>query len=91
MPDPIRRRVVAHGRVQGVFFRDSVQERASSEGVAGWVTNRDDGAVEAVFEGEEASVDQMVDFMRSGPQSADVQDVDVTEEEPEGLSGLSVR
>lgn len=91
MPDSIRRRVVAHGRVQGVFFRDSVQERASAEGVAGWVTNREDGAVEAVFEGDRASVDQLIDFMRSGPQSADVQDVEVSDEEPEGRSGFSVR
>ena len=49
--DPIRRRVVVHGRVQGVFFRDTVRRRASERGVAGWVRNRPDGAVEAVFEG----------------------------------------
>ncbi len=91
MADPIRRRVMAHGRVQGVFFRDSVQERASSEGVAGWVTNRDDGAVEAVFEGDADEVWKLVDFTRSGPQSAEVSKVDVTDEEPEGLSGFDVR
>ncbi len=91
MPDSIRRRVVAHGRVQGVFFRDSVQEQASSEGVAGWVTNRDDGAVEAVFEGDPDAVDDLVAFMRSGPSSADVEDLEVGEEEPEGLSEFEVR
>ena len=91
MPDPIRRRALAHGRVQGVFFRDSVQERASSVGVSGWVTNRDDGAVEAVFEGDGDVVEQLVEFMRSGPQSADVEDLEVSEEEPEGLSGFDVR
>jgi len=91
MPDPLRRRVVVHGRVQGVFFRDSVQERASSDGVAGWVTNRDDGAVEAVFEGDPQAVEGLVAFMRSGPSSADVEDVDVGEEKPEGLSRFDVR
>ncbi len=45
MSDAVRCRVVAHGRVQGVFFRDSVRERALSRGVAGWVRNREDGAV----------------------------------------------
>jgi len=91
VPDPIRRRAVAHGRVQGVFFRDSVQEQAGSEGVAGWVTNRDDGAVEAAFEGDPEAVEALVSFMRSGPTSADVEDVEVDEEEPEGLTGFSVR
>ncbi len=91
MPESTRRRVVAHGRVQGVFFRDSVQERASSEGVAGWVTNRDDGAVEAVFEGDPEAVDALVAFMGSGPESAQVQDVEVTDEAPEGLDRFSVR
>ncbi len=82
---------MAHGRVQGVFFRDSVQERARSQGVAGWVTNREDGAVEAVFEGDADEVWKLVDFTRSGPQSAEVSKVDVTDEEPEGLSGFDVR
>lgn len=90
MPEAIRRRVVAHGRVQGVFFRDSVHERASAEGVAGWVTNRGDGAVEALFEGDPEAVEGLVAFMRSGPESAQVQDLEVTEEEPEGLDRFSV-
>jgi acylphosphatase len=83
--------VVVHGRVQGVFFRDSTRERASSRGVAGWVSNRSDGAVEAVFEGEPDAVDSLVRFMREGPRGADVSDVEVTDEEPEGLSGFEVR
>ena len=86
-----RRRVVAHGRVQGVFFRDSTQSRAQSRGVAGWVTNRPDGAVEAVFEGEPDAVDSMIRFVREGPARADVTDVEVIDEEPEGLSGFEVR
>lgn len=87
----IRRRVVAHGRVQGVFFRDSTRTEAREAGVAGWVTNRSDGAVEAVFEGDEAAVNRMVEFTRSGPGHAAVEDLEVHEEEPEGLSAFEVR
>lgn len=86
-----RRRVVVSGRVQGVFFRDSTKERARGEGVAGWVRNREDETVEAVFEGDDAAVQRMVEFCRSGPDRADVHEVDVTEEEPERLSGFEVR
>ena len=87
----IRRRVVVRGEVQGVFFRDSARREASSRGVAGWVANRDDGAVEAVFEGAEDAVAELVEWCRSGPSRADVRDVEVVEEEPEGLDGFTVR
>jgi acylphosphatase len=87
----IRRRVVVHGRVQGVFFRDSTRRRAQQHGVAGWVSNRWDGAVEAVFEGEPDAVERLVRFMREGPRGAEVERVDVAEENPEGLRGFSVR
>ncbi len=87
----IRRRVVVRGDVQGVFFRDSTSEEAERTGVAGWVANRDDGSVEAVFEGSAEAVEAMIDFSREGPSSADVRDVDVSDEEPEGLSGFSAR
>ena len=87
----IRRRVVAHGRVQGVFFRDSTQKEAQSTGVAGWVTNRPDGAVEAVFEGDEAAVQRMVEFVKSGPGRADIQDLEVHDEQPDGIEGFEVR
>ena len=87
----IRRRVVAHGRVQGVFFRDSVRRRAESTGVAGWVTNRDDGSVEAVFEGEPESVDSMVSYCRSGPGRAEVSELEVSEEPPENEAGFQIR
>jgi acylphosphatase len=86
-----RRRVVVRGHVQGVNFRNSVQRRAESRGVAGWVCNRSDGAVEAVFEGDRDAVDALVDFARSGPPPADVADLDVEEEQPEGLSGFQIR
>jgi acylphosphatase len=55
------------------------------------VTNRSDGAVEAVFEGDDDAVDRMVSFVRRGPGHADVDDIEVHEEEPEGLSGFQVR
>ena len=87
----VRKRVVVRGRVQGVFFRDAAQRRASSRGVAGWVTNRSDGAVEAVFEGDPDAVDSLVEFMRKGPRSAEVSDVEVSDEDPEGLSSFDVR
>jgi acylphosphatase len=86
----IRRRVKAHGRVQGVFFRDSTREEAERLGIAGWVRNKGDGTVEAVFEGAPDMVDAMVWFVRDGPGSADVQRVEVDEEEPESLRGFKV-
>jgi acylphosphatase len=87
----IRRRVIVRGLVQGVFFRDSTRRLAQRHGVAGWVANRADGAVEAVFEGEADAVERLVAFSREGPRGAQVQSIDVSEEEPEGLSGFSVR
>ena len=87
----MRKRVVAHGRVQGVFFRDSTRQRAHAAGVAGWVENRPDGTVEAVFEGEPDAVDTLVRWMREGPRGAEVERIDVDEEDPEGLSGFDVR
>jgi acylphosphatase len=92
MPDSVRRRVVVRGEVQGVFFRDSTRRAAIQRGVAGWVRNRDDGAVEAVFEGEPDAVRSMVEWCRSGPSRADVADMEVSlEEEPDGLDGFEVR
>jgi acylphosphatase len=87
----IRRRVVAQGRVQGVFFRDSCRREASAYGVSGWVANREDGAVEAVFEGEPAAVRALVDWTRQGPLRARVIKLEVIEEEPRGELGFSVR
>lgn len=87
----IRRRVVVHGQVQGVFFRDSIRRRAQQLGVAGWVANRADGAVEAVFEGDQEAVERLVEFCREGPRGAQVERVQVTQEEPEGLSDFKVR
>ena len=87
----VRKHVVVHGRVQGVFFRDSTERRASELGVSGWVRNCSDGSVEAVFEGPADAVEQAVSFVREGPGRADVESVDVTDEDPEGLDGFQVR
>jgi acylphosphatase len=63
---------------------------AQSRGVAGWVRNRPDGAVEAVFEGEPDAVERMVAFVREGPRGATVERVDAVDEEPEGLDGFRI-
>ncbi len=91
MSDTVRRRVVVHGYVQGVFFRDSTRRRAADLGVAGWVSNRSDGTVEAVFEGKPDAVSVMVDWSRRGPRGADVERVEEREESPEGLTAFEVR
>ncbi len=83
--------MVVHGSVQGVFFRDSCRREAESRGVAGWVSNRRDGAVEAVFEGDPDAVGALVDWCARGPRGADVESVDDRSEEPEGLSGFRIR
>jgi len=82
---------VIRGRVQGVFFRDSLRWRAERDGVTGWAQNTPEGTVEAVFEGEPAAVERLISFAGSGPRDARVDGVEVTEEEPEGLSGFSIR
>jgi acylphosphatase len=71
----VRKRVRAHGRVQGVFFRDTLRRAAEREGVAGWAVNRSDGTVEAVLEGAEEAVGRL----------------DVADEEPVGLAGFEIR
>jgi acylphosphatase len=88
--DVVRRRVVVDGRVQGVWFRESCRQEAERLGVAGWVTNRGDGRVEAVFEGAPPSVELLVAWCHRGPRRADVVDVEVHTEEPEGLRSFRV-
>ena len=86
-----RRRVVVHGRVQGVYFRGSTQERAREVGVNGWVRNRPDGTVEAVFEGSAEQVTKMLDYCREGPSWARVERVEEFDETPEDLRGFGIR
>jgi acylphosphatase len=90
MAETVRVRVVVHGLVQGVFFRDTTRRRAEQRGVSGWVRNRADGSLEAVFEGSGEEVESLVDFCRAGPRGARVERVERFDEAPEGLTGFSV-
>jgi acylphosphatase len=85
-----RVRATVRGRVQGVFFRAEARARAESLGVSGWVRNASDGTVEAVFEGDPERVDSMVEWCRRGPSGALVDEVEVTEEEPQAERGFRV-
>jgi acylphosphatase len=87
----IRRHVVVHGRVQGVYFRETVRRGAEARGVRGWVRNMPDGTVEAVFEGADAGIEALLRLCRQGPRGARVDRLDVVEEEPEGLAGFVIR
>ena len=80
----IRAHVVVSGMVQGVFFRSYAREMAESLDITGWILNRWDGNVEAVFEGDKPSVEKMVDWCRKGPPSARVEDVEVSLEDYKG-------
>ena len=86
----VRRRVIVHGQVQGVFFRDTTRRMARSRGLGGWVRNTPEGPVEAVFEGDRDAVESMVRWSREGPRGATVERVVVTEEEPEGLTEFRI-
>ena len=77
--------------MQGVSFRMLTRDRARSRGVAGWVRNRPDGAVEAIFEGDEESVRSLVDWCERGPPGAAVESVDVDWEPPRGERGFTIR
>jgi acylphosphatase len=86
----VRKRVVVHGRVQGVFFRDATRRLAERHGVAGSVRNTTDGTVEAVFEGPTNLVDELLAFCKQGPRGAAVERVEVYDESPEGVRGFRV-
>ena len=88
--EPIRRRVVISGRVQGVGFRWSCRRMAERQGVSGWCRNLADGRVEACFEGPAAAVEEAVAWCRAGPPSAIVTSVDITPELPHGEHGFTL-
>ena len=79
MSDKATRRLVIRGRVQGVFFRESMRQEAARLGVTGWVCNRRDGTVEAVVQGAPAAVEAITAWARRGPPDADVSGVEVGE------------
>lgn len=91
MSDRTRAHVYVSGRVQGVYYRATTRDTAQETGVDGWVRNLDDGRVEAVFEGPEGAVEEMVAWCETGSRAASVDAVDATYEEPEGLDGFEVR
>jgi acylphosphatase len=74
----IRARILVSGKVQGVYYRQTTKEVAQRNGLTGWVRNLADGRVEAVFEGDESSVNKTIEWCRSGPPNARVQVVDVS-------------
>ena len=86
-----RKHITVYGFVQGAGFRFAVERAARTRRVAGWVRNRPDGTVEAVFEGDPDDVEAVVDFCRRGPRGSDVERVDVVAESPEGLAGFRVQ
>jgi acylphosphatase len=85
-----RRHVIVHGFVQGVGFRFAIERAARSRRVAGWVRNRPDGTVEAVFEGDGEDVEALVELCRRGPRGAEVERVEVEAGSAEGLAGFRV-
>ena len=70
-------RVIVSGRVQGVGFRYWVERQAAIRGLSGWVRNRRDGSVEALFSGEATVVDAMAEACRAGPRMAMVENVTI--------------
>ena len=88
---PLARRVRVTGRVQGVWFRAWTHEQANELGIAGWVRNCDDGAVEAHIEGAADPVDRLIEKMRSGPPAARVDNLQLEDVAPEGLTTFVVR
>lgn len=80
----VRAHLLVSGRVQGVFFRANTKEKARDLEVTGWVKNRDDGKVEAVFEGDKGNVNKMIDFCKKGSPAAEVSDVEVNWEDYKG-------
>ena len=86
-----RVRVVISGRVQGVWFRGWTEEQARRRRLDGWVRNRRDGRVEALFQGDDAKVDEMVELCRRGPPFAQVHEVESFQEEENAGPGFLVR
>jgi acylphosphatase len=92
MQQSIRRaHVIVRGRIQGVGYRYSTRSRAASLGVDGWVRNRADGNVEAVFEGTAERVELLLRWCRQGPSAAYVDEIEVDWQEPTGEQGFAIR
>ncbi|ARS88520.1 acylphosphatase [Natrarchaeobaculum aegyptiacum] len=90
MADRTRAHVFVSGKVQGVYYRATTRDTAREAGVDGWVKNLADGRVEAVFEGPEDAVESMVEWCHEGSPAADVDDVEVEFEDPQGEDGFEI-
>ncbi|MDY6778948.1 MAG: acylphosphatase [Halobacteria archaeon] len=86
-----RAHVFVSGKVQGVYYRANTRDTAREKGVGGWVKNLNDGRVEAVFEGPEEDVEEMVEWCHEGSPRARVDGVEVEWEEPKGAEGFEIR
>ena len=86
----VGKRVTVHGRVQGVFFRDSCRAEAEQAGVTGWVRNEDDGTVTAQLEGPADAVDHVVAWCQTGPPRARVRRIDVNDTVPTAATTFEV-
>ena len=87
----LARHVAITGRVQGVFFRAWTSQQADRLGVKGWVRNCPDGHVEAHVEGDEAAVEQMIELLREGPRSAEVENIRLWDADVFDYDGFEVR
>ncbi len=91
MPDTITVRVVIEGRVQGVGFRWWIAQWANSRGLDGWVRNRREGTVEALFHGAAEAVEHMVEACAEGPAGARVRNMRRFDDEPPDEPGFEQR
>lgn len=92
MSEMQRVNIIVHGRVQGVFYRDSTRRKAMELGLAGFVRNRPDGTVEIVAQGAPEALDDLIRWARQGPSAAVVSNLETAYAPPEpGLSGFTVR
>ena len=91
MTDRTRAHVIVSGTVQGVYYRATTRKTARKHGVDGWVKNRPDGRVEAIFEGPNTAVESMVEWCHEGSSAAEVDSVEVEYEQPSGESGFEIR
>jgi acylphosphatase len=91
MADRVRAHVFVSGTVQGVYYRASTRDAAREAGVDGWVRNLRDGRVEAVFEGDQESVEALVEWCHEGSSAASVEDVAVDYGDPAGAEGFEIR
>ncbi|MGQ4556266.1 acylphosphatase [Halobellus sp. GM3] len=89
--DRINAHVFVSGTVQGVYYRASTRDAAEERDVDGWVRNLDDGRVEAVFEGPESAVEEMIEWCHTGSPAASVESVEAEYGEPTGESGFRIR